>query len=71
MQLRDVDLRSVGHSSQKLWPVMDFLNFALCKSFVFVGGPVLREGAIYGQTTFFNFNLYWSKALKNAMLCYF
>ena len=38
MQLRDVDLRSVGHTSQKLWPVMDFLNFALCKSFVYVRG---------------------------------
>ena len=42
MQLRDVDLRSVGHSSQKLWPVMDFLNFALCKSFVYVRGSRLQ-----------------------------
>ena len=38
MQLRGVDLRSVRHSSQKLWPVMDFLNFAICKSFVYVRG---------------------------------
>ena len=28
--------RTVAHSSQKLWPVTDFLNFALCKSFVYV-----------------------------------
>ena len=29
---------SVDHSSQKLWPVTDFLNFALCKSFEHVRG---------------------------------
>ena len=29
MQLRDVDLRSVGHSSQKLWPKTFWENNAL------------------------------------------
>ena len=31
---RGVDYRSIGHSIQKLWPKIDFQNFALCKSLV-------------------------------------
>ena len=32
------------------------------------GGPVLREGAIYGQNVFSNFNLYLCNAFKKLKL---
>ena len=52
MQFSRVDLRSIGPSSQKLWPNLILDRFPYCNYYGGFGGPVLREGGILGKNAF-------------------
>ena len=53
-----VDLRSIGHSSPKLWFIVDFHDFGLYLGMKM--GPVGIEKTIFGQKVQLKSCLYWS-----------
>ena len=52
MQLRYLDLRSIWPNSQKLRPYLDFARFPHFNYDGGVGGPLLREGDMFGKEAF-------------------
>ena len=67
MQLRHVDLRSIGPLSRQLKPKQTLARFSLCTYDGRWLGPLLGKGDIFGQNVFSNISFHWPQDQESAL----